>query len=580
MESNKTILIADIETDGFIANKCHCLSISNLAAPTDIITYSDADGYPAIEEGLDRLIKADHTVWHNGLGYDHPTLKRLYPDYDIPFEKVLDTLVLSRLHNPIQRKHSLEYWGEQLGLNKIEFDSFEKFTPEMAEYCERDVLVTSKIFEHLHKSMDGFKGWEDAIEMEHKFAFVINLQYEHGFRLDVDKAVALSAELRQEMADIEIELQEAFPPIVSERYSEKTGKRLKDGVEVFNPGSRMQIAQRLIDRYNYKPDTFTPTGSPRIDEGVLAKLDYPEAKLISRYLFCQKQLSQISEGASGWLKCVTDDGYVHGKVNTIGTATSRCSHWGPNMGQISKRDLRMREMWLPDEGHKLVGCDADALELRMLAHDLGHFDSGAYAKALLEGSKDDGTDVHSRTGAVLGLSNRDIVKRATYAFLYGASNHKLGQIMADAGKKMSGKEVRRRMEKGITGLDKLVSIIADRCERGYILGIDGRRVPILSPHSALNFRLQSSGAIVMKKALVVFHFDVAPKAGHVVNNQPITFKYCANVHDEVQLSVQPEYAKEIGQLFAKSIEIAGTQLELKCPVSGSYDIGDNWKETH
>ena len=84
----------------------------------------------------------------------------------------------------------------------------------------------------------------------------------------------------------------------------------------------------------------------------------------------------------------------------------------------------------------------------------------------------------------------------------------------------------------------------------------------------------------MKKALVVFHFDVAPKAGHVINNKPIPLKYCANVHDEVQLSVQPEYAKEIGQLFARSIEIAGTLLELKCPVSGSYDIGDNWKETH
>ena len=145
-------------------------------------------------------------MWHNGLGYDHPTLERLYPDYPIPHERVLDTLILSRLHNPIQRKHSLEYWGVSTSLAKIEFTDFETFTPAMAEYCERDVMVTTKVYEHLYKSMDGFKGWGDAIEMEHRFAYVINLQVEHGFKLDVQKVVDLSAELRQEMADLEIKL--------------------------------------------------------------------------------------------------------------------------------------------------------------------------------------------------------------------------------------------------------------------------------------------------------------------------------------------------------------------------------------
>lgn len=575
----KTILIADIETDGIIATKCHCLAIANYHAPTDVVVYANHPDYPSLAEGLKRLEEADATVWHNGLGYDYPTLMRLFPDLKVQRTKVIDTLILSRLNDPTQRKHSLEFWGERLGYEKFEFDEWEVFTDKMAVYCARDVEVTAKVYEYLMKAMDQ-EEWADAIRLEHDFAYIINLQEQHGFRLDVEKSEELCMELRQRMADIEVKLQEVFPPITHERYSEKTGKRLKDKIEVFNPGSRQQIAQRLTDKYGWQPEAFSPSGSPRIDETILSYMDYPEAKLLNEYLFCQKQLSQISEGTAGWLKCVTKEGYVHGKVNTIGTATSRCSHFAPNLGQVSKRDLRMREVWLPDEGDKLVGCDADALELRMLAHDLGHFDGGDYAKALLEGSKEDGTDVHSRTGKALGIKDRDITKRATYAYLYGASNRKLQSIMSDAGIQMNGKEVRKRLEKGMRGLDKLQDIIAKRCERGYIKGIDGRRVPIVSPHSALNFRLQSSGSLVMKKALVTFHFDLATEAGHVVDGKPVTFNYCANVHDEVQMSVRPEHAETIGKLFAQAITKAGELLKLKCPVSGSYDIGDNWKETH
>lgn len=574
-----TTLIADIETDGLKATKCHCLAIADLKNPNDITVYADHPDYPSLAEGLARLETADATVWHNGLGYDYPTLMRLFPDLKVQRTKVIDTLILSRLHNPTQRKHGLAAWGEALGFEKGDFNEWEVFTHEMAEYCARDVAVTVKVYQHLIHKMD-MEQHADAIRLEHDFAFIINQQYEHGFRLNTKMSEELCMELRQKMADIEVELQEAFPPITRERWSEKTGKRLKDEVEVFNSGSRQQIAQRLIDKYNWSPKVFSPTGAPKIDETVLSFMPYPEAKLINEFLFCQKQLSQISEGAAGWLKCVTPEGYVHGSINTIGTSTSRCSHFAPNLGQVSKRDLRMREVWLPDEGDLLVGCDADALELRMLASDLGHFDGGEYTKALLEGSKDDGTDVHSRTGKVLGLDDRNIVKRATYAFLYGASDRKLQSIMKDAGVQMKGKEVRQRMEKGITGLDKLVEIIAKRCERGYILGVDKRRVPIVSPHSALNFRLQSSGAILMKKALVVFHFDLATKAGHVVDDVPVHFNYCANVHDEVQMSVRPQHAASVGSLFAEAIKVAGEQLNLKCPTSGSYDIGNNWKETH
>ena len=84
----------------------------------------------------------------------------------------------------------------------------------------------------------------------------------------------------------------------------------------------------------------------------------------------------------------------------------------------------------------------------------------------------------------------------------------------------------------------------------------------------------------MKKALIVFHYDLAAKAGFVVDGYPVNFNYVANVHDEVQLSVCKERADEVGQLFADSITEAAKRLGMKCPLSGTYAIGNNWWETH
>lgn len=578
----KTI-IADIETDGLLPSlsKCHCLAIGT-TTNDDIILYADHEGYEPIAKGIERLLDADRIVFHNGMGFDYPALCKLYqeeyPQLIEMRERIYDTLIISRLVNPTARTHSLSAWGETLGYPKTEYDDWSKFTDEMGTYCVNDVAVTQRVYAKLEAQVD--PDWVDAIKLEHDFAFVMGIQEQHGFRLDVQSCADLAAELRQEMVDIERELQKVFPPITIERFSEKTGKRLKDKIEEFNPGSRKQIAERLTAMYNWVPTKYTPTGTPQIDESVLGELNYPEAKLLARYFRCQKQLSQVSEGDSGWLRCVDSNNYVHGKVNTIGAATHRCAHFGPNMAQVDKKDPRMRAVWLPDQGHKLVGCDADALELRMLASYLGLFDGGEYRDALLYGSKDDGTDVHSRTAKLVGVS-RDDAKRVTYAYLYGASDRKLSQILKESnGKIRSGKEARKRMDEGINGLGKLSGLVKRKAKRGFIKAIDKRRIPIKSEHSALNFLLQSAGAIVMKKALQVFHFDLAVEAGYVKDNMPIHFNYCANVHDEVQLTVEPEHAETVGQLFAKSIEVAGERLGLLCPVSGSYDIGENWRDTH
>ena len=54
-------------------------------------------------------------VGHNLIGYDMPVLERLW-GLSVSPERVIDTLVLSRLFDPSKSGgHSLRNWGEELG---------------------------------------------------------------------------------------------------------------------------------------------------------------------------------------------------------------------------------------------------------------------------------------------------------------------------------------------------------------------------------------------------------------------------------------------------------------------------------
>ena len=373
-------------------------------------------------------------------------------------------------------------------------------------------------------------------------------------------------------------MQQRWPPVTVERFSDKTGKRLKDSVVTFNPGSRQQIGEKLRE-LGWKPKDFTPTGHPIVDEAVLEKLNIPEAKLIAEYLMLNKRISQIQS----WMDAVGKDGRVHGKVITNGAVTGRMTHSGPNMAQIPavRKDkagniligqdggygAECRECWTVEDGNVLVGCDASGLELRMLAHYMKDND---YVRTVCEGSSKDGTDVHTVNQRAAGLSTRDNAKTFIYAFLYGAGDAKIGSIVG--GNSKDGAVLKKKFLDQTPALRKLLERVSKQAAKGWVPGLDGRRIWVRSEHAALNSLLQGAGAIVMKKALVLF--DNKVKA----NKWPV--KYVANVHDEAQLECSKDIAEEVGKAFKQSIIEAGEYYKLRCPLDGEYKIGSNWRQTH
>ena len=590
--ADEDIYFCDCEGNDFLPDLSKMWLIQIAKGPDgEVVPYADQPGYRPIREALEILKSAKKTVFHNGFGYDYWAINKLYTG-TLRREQIIDTLVISRLRNSTATRHNLADLGEALGMPKGTYDDFSQFTLEMVKYGVQDVKILQAMWTGARKvpPMRAFYDqFRSACELEFYIAYLMQSQTNHGFCFDYDKALMLEAELRQEQLTLERNLEDIFPPIITPRFSEKTGKRLKDDVEVFNPGSRQQIAKRLIDKYGWKPVDLTPSKQPKVDETILGDLPYPEAKAMSRYMQLGKKLGMLSDGDNSWLKLAVfypDGTYrMHGQVNPIGARTHRMSHFKPNMAQVDK-DQRMRSLFLADPDWDLVGIDAEGLELRELAHFLFPYDNGFYANVVHSGDKKQGTDIHTVNMRAAGLFLRDSAKTMIYAHNYGCFDKKLGIIVQDDAKAAGqpvppgspsklGAELRAKIEVGIVGLGELIKKCKTmHMKREALPGHDGRWIPSASDHSALNTLLQGNGSIVMKKAAVILDEELERlQALDMIG-------YCANVHDEFQITCHPDFTEKLVELGKWSITRAGELLEVRCPLVGDAVVGKNWAETH
>jgi len=514
-------------------------------------------------------------VGHNIIGFDAPRIGKLW-NLTIPTHKLRDTVLMSRLWNPrLEGGHSLAAWGDRLGYPKIQFDDYDGgLTPDMITYCKMDVEITHKLEPHLTKLLESDGFTEESIQLEHEVAVILAEQKANGFKLDIDRANCLLTDLMGRMNEIERTVQLIYPPLVEERVSEKTGKRLKDKVTTFNLGSRKQIAERLQGQGVIFKEK-TEKGSVIVNEKTLAGIDLPEAKLILEYLTLQKRVSQIDS----WVNAVGEDGRVHGSVITNGAVSGRMTHSKPNMAQVpsAKKDkvtgmllfgaastysTDCRACWIVDEGNLLTGIDASGLELRMLAH---YMNDKAYIKQLLEG------DIHTYNQNMAGLDTRDQSKTFIYALIYGGGVVKIGEIAGGGARK--GKQLVDKFMKNLPAYARLKeTVLQSMRKRGTLRGLDGRRLRVESEHSALNFLLQSAGAIVMKKALVFLK--------KYLDESGVKYKFVANVHDEWQIESSANDADLVGKLGVQAIIDAGLHFNMNCPLDGDYNVGPTWAHTH
>lgn len=605
----------------------------------DVLVYEDIDG--SIEEGIRTLMKGP-IGGHNIIRYDLPVIQKLYPWFTYDKAQVFDTLVATRLiwsqikdidSGLLKKKklpgylfgsHSLEAWGYRLGLMKGEYvsefkarmgDEYEEgmewreLSPEMLDYCVQDVEVTHALYGKIIAKNYS----QEALELEHQVAWLMAKQERNGFPFDTDKAATLYSELAQRRGELERELKETFgfwfapdgkvTPARSRRvfihdpegpvkrrvkkkgqdayyetgyyeYYTEGAPYTKIKLVEFNPGSRDHIADRLTTLYGWKPEVFTDGGKPKVDDDVMSKLDYPPCALLTEYLMVQKRISQLAEGKQAWL-LVEKDGKIHGSVNPNGAVTGRATHAFPNIAQVPSVSApygkQCRELFTVPEGWLLMGADASGLELRCLAHFMARYDGGKYGQVLLEG------DIHTENQKAAGLPTRDMAKTFIYGFLYGAGDAKIGQIVKKG--PTVGRKLKQTFLRKTPALKRLLEAVRESAKRGYLYGLDKRQLHVRSQHAALNTLLQSAGALICKKWLVLLEEDL--QAQGLKHGWDGDYAFVAWVHDEVQIACRTqEVAERVAEAATRCVTQAGEHFNFRCPIAGEAKIGTNWAETH
>jgi DNA polymerase-1 len=616
-------VVIDIETDALDnPQNIWTIVVREVDNPDNVHIFSprNLDDFAEFAAGV--------TLWigHNILSFDLPVLVTFFPDVDWDYRRCVDTLVISRLINyKIDGGHSLNAWGERLGYPKDNFSDFSRWSKELEARCVIDTSITLKLYKKLERYVYSPK-WKDALRIEHDMQWVCKQMGDTGFHFDIMKANELIFDIKRQLEELDKGIFEDFKPKVVP-VKEITPKATKFGTlnrsdfrflgenpdltpyspgaaftrieyEAFNPNSVKQIVERLNaagwkptsktkghllaerDKDHEKLEHFKIYGW-KIDEENLNTLpeDAPaSAHNLAKRLMLASRLSDLEE----WVGSYNErTGRIHGVFNPIGSWTHRMSHQRPNMANIptgsSLYAKEMRSLW-DSEGY-LIGVDAEGIQLRILAH---YINDPEFTHAIVSGDKTTGTDVHTLNQRALGpvCRTRDDAKTFIYAWLLGARLRKISDILRcsleDAG------TAERQFLERIPGLKTLKEEqIPLDAKRGYFQGLDGRFVKCDSAHLMLAGYLQNGEVIVMKRATMLWMKEL--------NKLGIDYRLVNFVHDEWQTETNESFetAKMIAEVQAKAITQAGLDLEVRCPLAGSfldgkgeYTIGKNWYETH
>jgi DNA polymerase I-like protein with 3'-5' exonuclease and polymerase domains len=393
--------------------------------------------------------------------------------------------------------HSLDAWGWRLRKNKGNYkqemeakglDPWAAWNPEMEAYCFLDVEITAALW----KRCIDTRFSEEAIVLEHRIHELMGVQERNGIPFDVATAEKLAVEVEEHAQALADQASAHYGhwyapaknyqvgPLWDDdeginkakeykkprtQYGEDDSRAMWAEVKVpardlnykdpmrgsymkdvpycpiqkkeFNPLSRQNVIDRFTTVYGWKPEAFTDTGRPQVNDDVLRGLvdQIPMAFELAEVYFYSKLLGQLKDGKNGWLKLVSPQGKIHAYTNVGGTVSGRASHNSPNIAQVPKvmtakrvhpetqkkethilkgRDgyygWECRSLFHVPDGWKMVGCDLSGIEFRCLANMTARFDNGALIDVVLNG------DIHEMNREAAGLESRDTAKTFIYAY--------------------------------------------------------------------------------------------------------------------------------------------------------------------
>ena len=611
-------IVFDIETNGLDPDKIWMVACESLDGRKWFFT-DDEDGFPPLAGFTTVLNAADTLIGHNIISYDLPVLKKLTGWEPASSQKIVDTMLLSQLNDfdrpqfePYLKskfggRHNMKIWSKYLGgEEKHEDPSWLEYSVEMRKRCVSDVSINVQMYRFmLHEAKQIISQSPDyprAIRLEHEVARAMADQEQNGWYFDADEANKLLRQINKRMAEIELEVEPNLKPrtVILDKEPREP-KLLKNGswdritrdnfsgcdvggayqrfdIRSTDLGSTDAVIELLL-REGWKPTEWNwkknergawEKRSPKLTEDSYDSITGNLGQLVGEWRTLRSRRGLLE----GLLKNRRPDGRIACRAFVIGTNTFRMRHAGivniPGAKALLGKEVR--ELFSSEPGRKIVSCDSDSNQLRAMAHYVNNPEVSA---AISDGNSEDGTDIHSRNAAIVGVP-RPVVKTITYAMMFGAGDAKLGE---SAGMKGKGKEVRARMQEALYGLKEITDQIGYEWEvnltrdgRGWVRGLDGRRV-FCEKFKAFNALLQCYEAVTCKAAVAYIHNQVKLRG--------LDAKIVCMMHDEVSLDVAEADAAEVAEIMEYAFgRFTTEQYSTNIPMGGSAAIGSNWYEVH
>lgn len=623
------ILTFDLESDGFVHNATQiwCAASSTHDGKVTPWTFTEE---PADKElFLRELESADVLIGHNSIAHDLRLLDRLWGWKPRTEQKLVDTLLMSRLMRPNRLKpphcprtagpHSVEAWGYRLGAVKVHHEDWSQFSAEMLARCVKDVRIQVKIYDSL--MLEASAGnWGPAIRLTMGLWPWLIRQEEYGFAVDVNLMAASVARLTRWIERIDLAVQPRLPVIVEVEEAKLKGEYgyvkkpfKKHGVEyskiterfltayaeenvgyiehpypldVGGPFARIKFRYTSLDsnaevkdfllksgwipqewNENNEGDRTTPKLSQTEEfEGVQGSL----GKLVAKRVVCRQRRGVIE----GWL------GYLDGSLTSARPSLPAIVSGLAVTGRAKHRIIvnvpgsekffgkQMRSMFIATPGYVLVGVDSKGNQIRQLAARMG---DDEFTSVVLDPLR----DVHTFNQLRAGISTRHAAKIFFYSLIFGAGDAKIArQLGIDHA---AAVRLRTAFMGGMLGMRTLLERLRGEWSNngGWIRGLDGRPLSVPNEHQLLVYLLQSDEAIQMSLAYLLFCEAAQSCWDYKVDWAPVLW-----MHDEIQIECRPEIANDVGQLGCWAITEAGQRLGIPVRHEGEFKIGANWCITH
>lgn len=604
---NKDYWACDIEGDLIPSTRVWCLCAVNVTTGEEISLVTPE----TIKQWVDERVKDScKLIFHNGLGYDAPTLNRILGTR-IGLKNLIDTLVMSQMYNTnIEGGHGLGAWGTRLRFPKGDFNDFSRLSAEMVEYCLQDARLCRHVYTALVKKFKALDFSELSFELEHQAWHVLQQQKKNGFAFNIKEANLLYAKLRNIEADLTEQIHELWPPELQcvkhfKQARKKDGSHTKGYEEhltqyerltetddggydayayvAFHIGSPPQRVERLLE-LGWEPREFTPTGNPKpTAKGKLSpslvefveESDHPGPRLIARWI----EINARANNLNTWIEAYNDEtGSIHGSVWLAGSG--RYKHSAPNTANIpgvrlGKDDhplmgiegaftYEARDLWVSRDSklRTMVGVDAKGIQLRNLAN---YLNNKAFTENILS------ADPHSANQKAFALPTRALTKTITYATLMGAGDKR---VATEA--RVSLKEAKATKAIFFEKLPQLPGLITKLKKEfkatSRITLCDGRKVLLPSDHTVIPYLLQGDESCIMKKAMVLIY--------NKCRKEKIDALQAGFIHDELQFDVLRDHVDRFIEICLESFVEAGKFFNYNLPIEGDAKVGESWAETH